>query len=138
MKVTSPTQARATLPGITLIELTVVILVLLSLIAVLFVGAQAWKRGSDRAGCIVQIRQVQMSVRSFANMNGYDVDQDVSPRDLKGELIGPDAFVEVSPDCPGQGTYKFGKNRIPKIGKLYMTCSLKDGEDHEPAQFKEW
>ena len=36
--------------GMTLLELTVVILVLLSLISILFVGARAWKKGSDRAG----------------------------------------------------------------------------------------
>ena len=40
----------------TLLELTVIILVLLSLITILFVGAKAWKRGSDRAACILQHR----------------------------------------------------------------------------------
>ena len=58
--------------GMTLIELTVVILVLLSLISILFVGARAWKKGSDRAGCIMNIRNVQQGVRSFQNINGHN------------------------------------------------------------------
>lgn len=33
----------------TFIELTVVILVLISLVSILFAGAKAWIRGSDRA-----------------------------------------------------------------------------------------
>ena len=49
--------------GMTLLELTVVILVLLSLISILFIGARAWKKGADRAGCILNIRNVQQAVR---------------------------------------------------------------------------
>ncbi len=33
----------------TMLELTVVTLVLLSLVAILFVGARAWKKGNDEA-----------------------------------------------------------------------------------------
>lgn len=40
--------------AMTLLELTVVIMVLLSLISILFIGARAWKRGSDRTGCILK------------------------------------------------------------------------------------
>ncbi len=43
-----PNTTRSTKSGMTLLELTVVILVLLSLIGILFIGARAWKRGSDR------------------------------------------------------------------------------------------
>ena len=57
MKITSSKRTR----GMTLLELTVVILVLLSLISILFIGARAWKKGSDRAGCIMQIRNVQLA-----------------------------------------------------------------------------
>ena len=53
MKLTHTQNTKAVKSGMTLIELTVVILVLLSLISILFVGARAWKRGSDRAGCII-------------------------------------------------------------------------------------
>lgn len=55
--------------GMTLLELTVVILVLLSLISILFVGARAWKKGSDRSANIMNIRNVQQAARGHANMN---------------------------------------------------------------------
>ena len=55
--------------GMTLLELTVVILVLLSLISILFIGARAWKKGADRAGCILNIRNVQQAVRGYMNMH---------------------------------------------------------------------
>ncbi len=54
--------------GMTLLELTVVILVLLSLIAILFVGARAWKKGSDRSANIMNIRNAQQAMRGHANM----------------------------------------------------------------------
>ncbi len=56
--------------GMTLLELTVVILVLLSLISILFVGARAWKKSSDRAANIMNIRNVQQAVRAHQNMQG--------------------------------------------------------------------
>ena len=56
--------------GMTLLELTVVILVLLSLISILFVGARAWKKGSDRSANIMNIRNTQQAMRGHENMRG--------------------------------------------------------------------
>ena len=56
-------------PGMTLIEITVVILVLLTLIAVLFIGANIYKRGADRAACILNQRNIQQAVRADQNLN---------------------------------------------------------------------
>ena len=52
----------------TLIELTVVILVILSLVTILFVGARAWKKGSDRSANLLNIRNCQMAMRGEQNM----------------------------------------------------------------------
>jgi prepilin-type N-terminal cleavage/methylation domain-containing protein len=54
--------------GMTLLELTVVILVLLSLISILFVGARAWKKGSDRSANIMNLRNSQQAMRGYQNM----------------------------------------------------------------------
>ena len=126
--------------GMTLLELTVVILVLLTLISVLFFGAKAWKRGSDRATCILQIHSVQKGLRSYANLNGF------SPGDaatsLKAQVIGLGKFIEVEPKCPATGTYSFGQtygtDTIPPIGDLYMQCSLSTADNHEPPSHAEW
>ncbi|MGB1128846.1 MAG: prepilin-type N-terminal cleavage/methylation domain-containing protein, partial [Haloferula sp.] len=87
MKLTKNTKRAK---GMTLLELTVVILVLLSLISILFIGARAWKKGSDRAGCIMNIRNAQQAVRSYANM--YNTDS------IPGsELVGTGKFLESMP-----------------------------------------
>ncbi|MDB6078359.1 MAG: prepilin-type N-terminal cleavage/methylation protein [Akkermansiaceae bacterium] len=67
MKITH-TRSLKSAKGMTLLELTVVILVLLSLISILFVGARAWKKGSDRAANIMNIRNTQQAMRGYQNM----------------------------------------------------------------------
>ena len=125
-------------PGMTLIELTVVIGVLLSLVIILYIGARAWKEGSDRAGCVLQIRQVQVAVRSYSNLSGREAGDDVSPLVLKDEIIGSGSFVELPPSCPGGGAYTLGDNVIPEIGTLYMSCSLSSDEKHVPDYYADW
>ena len=135
MKLTNtPSMKRKA--GMTLLELTVVILVLLSLISILFIGARAWKKGSDRAGCIMQIRNVQQAVRSYANMNG--VNSGATVTGLQGLVIGAGKFVEKTPACPGSGTYTYVGDTVPAVGVLYMTCSLATSETHAPATFTDW
>ena len=52
----------------TILELTVVILVLLSLISILFVGATAWKKGCDRAANLMNVRNCQQAMRGHENV----------------------------------------------------------------------
>ena len=77
MKLTNTPSVKSK-SGMTLLELTVVILVLLSLISILFIGARAWKKGSDRAANILNIRNVQQAVRGHGNMNGI-IQESVNP-----------------------------------------------------------
>jgi hypothetical protein len=126
--------------GMTLLEVTVVILVLLGLITILFIGAQAWKRGSDRAICIINIQNVQKGVRSYTNLYGFNAGDNVPG--LQSEVIGFGRFVETTPSCPGGGTYAFGQtygaDTIPPYGTLYMECSLAATNQHEPDDFTDW
>ena len=129
-------------PGVTLIELTAIIAVLLAVMASLYVGARAWKRGSDRAKCITQMRQVQVAVRSYANLMGFRPGEDLSrlspPRSLQAEVIGAGKFLESRPSCPSKGTYAFTGDEIPHLGTLYMTCSLSERESHAPGNAANW
>lgn len=124
----------------TLLELTVVILVLLSLISVLFIGARAWKRGSDRSICIIHIQSVQKGVRSYANLYGFG-EGDNAP-DLQNKVIGLGRFVESMPTCPSNGTYSYGAtygiNTIPPVGELYLQCTLATTDKHEPTTHTDW
>jgi len=134
MKLNTRNMKRAS--GMTLLELTVVILVLLSLISILFIGARAWKKGSDRAGCIMNIRNVQQGVRSYANMN--NVNAGVSVSGLRDKVIASGKFVEKDPNCPGGGAYTDKADLVPVVGVLYMTCSLATDEGHVPGNFSDW
>lgn len=131
MKLTNNTKRAK---GMTLLELTVVILVLLSLISILFIGARAWKKGSDKAGCIMNIRNVQQAVRSWQNMNAKNVSDAFV---LTDDIVGSGLFVETPPACPGAGTYAF-ETTVPEVGTLVMTCSLSASESHVPASILGW
>lgn len=126
--------------GMTLLELTIVILVLMSLISILFIGAQAWKRGSDRAMCIMNVQTVQKAMRSYANLYGYGEGDSVAA--LRERLIGSQRYLESAPVCPGGGTYTYGEeygtDTIPPIGDLYLTCTLASSHNHAPANHDEW
>lgn len=114
--------------GMTLLELTVVILVLLSLISILFIGARAWKKGSDRAGCIMNIRNVQQAVRGHQNMTNLSVGDTLAST----ALIGTNGYLGNTPTCPGGGTYTY-TGTVPALGSLYTTCSLATTLDHAPS-----
>ena len=124
--------------GMTLIELTVVILVLLTLIGVLFIGAQAYKRGAERATCILNIRNVQQGVRADQNL------QEKKPGD--SGLVEQDIYDYLglkfltTPKCPSPGgSYTFYPGgRYPPIGTLALTCSLANTEDHQPKFYNHW
>ncbi|KAB2638500.1 MAG: prepilin-type N-terminal cleavage/methylation domain-containing protein [Verrucomicrobia bacterium] len=119
--------------GMTLLELTVVILVLLSLISILFIGARAWKKGADRAGCILNIRNFQQATRSYANFNQLNPG-DTCPT-LASVIIGTGLFMETAPVCPTAGTYSgTAAVVIPAVGTVALTCSKSAAPDsHAPT-----
>ncbi len=88
MKLTHTQNMKAHKSGMTLLELTVVILVLLSLISILFIGARAWKKGSDRAANILNIRNVQQAVRGHMNIRGI-----ATPAAAGGGVAAPNAEI---------------------------------------------
>ena len=124
--------------GMTLLELTVVILVLLTLISILFIGARAWKKGADRAGCILNIRNFQQAVRSYGNINKLNPG-DTCPV-LSGVIIGTGLFMEKAPVCPGGGTYSgTDGTTIPLVGTVVLTCSYGPAPDnHAPTATGDW
>jgi len=120
----------------TLLELTIVIAVILVTIAILFVGGSAWKKGSDKAACIMHLTNVQKGVRGYSNIYGFSPGQIVSG--LQSNVIGLGKFVEEMPTCPGNGTYTTLGDTIPVTGVLYMTCSLADSSSHQPFDSSNW
>jgi type II secretory pathway pseudopilin PulG len=120
--------------GMTLLELTVVILVLLSLISILFIGARAWKKGSDRAGCIMNIRNIQQAMRGHQNMTNAAATDTI---DAETVLIGANGYLTNPPVCPGGGDYTY-KTTYGATGVVLTTCDLAATQQHVPTNTSDW
>jgi prepilin-type N-terminal cleavage/methylation domain-containing protein len=109
MKLTN-TQNMKSKSGMTLLELTVVILVLLSLISILFIGARAWKKGSDRSANILNVRNVQQAVRGQQNSKEKKDTDDVDTDALWVTTLNPSGYLKMPtpPVASGVEAYAFG------------------------------
>ena len=119
--------------GLTLIEITLVIAVLLGLISVLFIGVSAYKEGSNRAKCILNMSNVQKAVRAYQNLYEKSEGDTLALTDL----VGNGKLIETAPECPSQGTYSAAGN-VPPVGTVYLTCSLAGSNDHVPNSVTGW
>jgi len=149
MKTASP-RRRMDRPGLTLLELSVVLAVLLAMTTVLMIGARAWSRGSDRAACVMNIRNVQMSVRSYQNLYGFSAG--TMPRAEAGSQSIADhlltkGYIDNSihdmlkgkTTCPGGGTYELPHEDVfPAHGDLYTSCSLAAKQLHLLPDGRDW
>lgn len=108
-------------PGMTLIEITVVILVLLTLIAVLFIGANIYKKGADRAACILNIRNIHQAVRADQNLENRN-----SGDAIVGTILGvanSGAYFETVITCPSAGGAYDVATTYPPIGTVGADCA---------------
>lgn len=123
MKLTHTQNMKASKSGMTLLELTVVILVLLSLISILFIGARAWKKGSDRAANILNLRNTQQAVRGHANIRGLDVADGVTEDDIFGTADDGVGAYMAKPAAPATTISYAGGTVVPAVGTLWMTAT---------------
>ena len=126
MKLTNAQDMKSK-SGMTLLELTVVILVLLSLISILFIGARAWKRGSDRASNILNIRNVQQAVRAHINVRGL-VATDTVP---SSDIIGPDRYLKEPVEPTAEIDYTHPDKTVAALipGNLYLVAAYATTDD---------
>ena len=136
MKLTN-TQTMKRKSGMTLLELTVVILVLLSLISILFIGARAWKKGSDRSANIMNIRNAQQAVRGHANMRGLlEGDTTVTEAVIYGAAgDGVGGYLRKPAPPNNDITLYKGSGVVPESGILWLEVTYTGtGEvDYAPA-----
>lgn len=115
-------------PGVTLIELTVVIVVILALVSVLFIGAQAYRNGASRSACIVLLRQTHVATRSHQNLNNGEAGLEVvnAPDVATAVLTTPtyQGFMTVVPECPRDNMPYTGwtNTDYPAAGKVDIAC----------------
>ncbi len=149
MKSASPLRTRKP-AGLTLLELTVVIAVLLALVSVTMIGTRAWKRGSDRAACLVHMRNIQASVRAYQNLYGYapgtipraqDGTQSIADHlQAKGYISdNVHGMLKGLSECPGGGSYEIDREEVfPLHGELYVKCSFGVAQRHQLPAGREW
>lgn len=115
-------------PGITLIELTVIITIILSLISVLFIGANAYRNVSSKTTCIIQLRNIQLSVRAEQNSRGLEPGSLILDRFLIADNIlygNSDSYFLMEPTCPrDKAAYSYNDldKSFPEIGKQAAFC----------------
>lgn len=136
--------------GLTLLEMAVVIAVLLALAAITMIGARAWRRGVDRAACVITIRNVQTSVRAYQNMYGYTPGTmpyaDGGTQSIADHLVAKGYIATTQHEmikglklCPGGGDYVISREDVfPVIGNLYLECSLESSRKHLLTGSAEW
>lgn len=139
MKITQKQSVKRA-SGMTLLELTVVILVLLSLISVLFVGARAWKKGSDRAACVLNIRNAQQAVRGYANMNNINEGGSFTESDVFGAgKVMNNTVADLKCPQEGAGAYSAAASGVvPNVGVLYLACEAAGSDSHVPTEYANW
>lgn len=116
-------------------ELSLVILILIALIAVTFMGATAWKKGSDRTMAILMIRNAQMGMRTHVQIEGIETPTDLNmPENIFGQnkfvsngidfATGLPKPVGALPDHPNSNqSFDFvagDGDIIPPLGELYI------------------
>src|SRR6187402_3020301 len=107
--------------GMTLIEISLVIALLLGLIAVVFLGIGSYRKGSDKAKCKMQLAAAQKAVRSQANFQNLDTGSVFATTDA----FGAGKALENEPTCPSGGAYTW-TGTIPNIGVAYGACDFTD------------
>ncbi len=117
--------------GLTLIEVTLVIAVLLGLISILFIGVSAYKKGSDRAKCIIIQSTVQKAVRSYQNL----YEKNIGDLMRLNMVAGPGLMIETYPSCPSGGIYNSSDEKIPPAGTRFLYCSI---TEHVPSSTDSW
>jgi type II secretory pathway pseudopilin PulG len=116
--------------GMTLLELTIIIIVVLTLISLLFIGASAWKRGSDRSANLMNLRNTQQVMRAHQNLHNLpegapftiaQLETYINMPDPPNSAIGylpfeeimPIGYLWINPQHGGAIGYEFG----PKVGE---------------------
>ena len=133
--------------GFTLIELTLVIAVLLTLISVLFIGTASYKEGTNRAKCLLTISTVQKAVRAYQNLYELKAGDAIAYE----TLVGDDKLVAYVTPCGSQslppiaigvrdGFAASGYNaldKIPEGGVPLISCKT-TGLKHVPSAIGGW
>ncbi len=104
--------------GLTLLELTLTISIILGLIGILFTGSSIYEAHANRSSCIMAQDQMRKAIIASANMRGETLESGV---DYFGTL-------EIPYYCPESGGI-YTAIIDDASGELIITC-IDHGDDH--------
>jgi hypothetical protein len=99
---------------------------------------------------VINIRNVQMSVRSYQNLYGYDPGttpyaengtQSIAVHLFDKGYINQILSSALTGDrpCPGGGDYEIqNEATFPAVGSLYVSCSLETAQQHGVPNTAMW
>jgi len=89
-------------------------------------------RGSDKAACIINQRNIQQAIRAYAGTHSLKIGDPID----WSKIIGIGQYIERVPACPihGTGAYDYSLT-IPPLGTLAAPC--KDLA-HKPSNIDDW
>ena len=90
---------------------------------------ESYSEGRDRAGCLVNIKNIQTAMRSHCSTKTVGIGSYLDKSTIL-QYFGEDYILE----CPSGGTYTF-KDKVPRVGVLYCTCSHAKTKGHEFEDF---
>ena len=105
--------------GMTLMELTVVLIVMLVIAGAIMIGVKGYLAGTNRALCILTQHTIQDNARSYANMYELNIG-DAMAHTLF--IDGADKLLPAAPVCKAGGTYTY-TDVVPDTSVEYATCS---------------
>ena len=88
--------------GVTLLEVTVVLVVLVTFIFIFWISAETYNRQARRAGCALVQDKIRKLVHTESNLTGDTLQPGVD------YYIDPDyvhVYIEQDTNCPDGGTY---------------------------------
>ena len=105
--------------GLTLIETTVVIVVLLALILFTFIGVEIYSQQARRAGCNLVQDKIRKLLVSESNLRDSDFQSGI---DYFSDPEYADIFAEEGCVCPDAGTYTATLD--PSGTRLQIFCTV--------------
>ncbi len=118
-------------------KILISVLVSLILIGLIFLSVR-WKEGSNRSNCILNIRNFQVGIRSYASVNATANGEKIAVSDL----VGKGNLFETFPVCPSGGTYTPGTtgNVTYEVtgGVVFLKCDCTAGDGHTPKSTSDW
>lgn len=91
--------------GFTLIEILIVVAIIGILVGVAIPAFMKSRTQARKQVCIENLAQIESAKQIWGVENGKK-DGDVP---TQTDLVGPNGYIKVMPECPGAGTYDLGR-----------------------------